>query len=541
MNAGRDPISAVEEDDFISLAPLWSLVRRYRYWLELAFFSLTILAGGLLAVGHLLVARSTVASLNLVFDFDGASAGKYPDKTPFLPNHLLAPEVLRLVYEINHLESYLTFDDFRAALSVEEAGDERNALLKEFNLKLGDRKLNFAERQRLEDSFQQRWSALPNTEYRLRWQQKLRPAQLVPVGLRQKVLEDIPRQWAEDAAKNKKVLIFTSILPSRIKSENSEEKIISNAIDLGERIRACGRGLVELQRLPGSSFVRLADGTNLVDLQIRLQVLREGGLNKIRYSLQQLGRAGLERPRLESLLQARLRSRQKALIAEKGKLQPQEEAYRDYLASRPGNAAARSGSARSFGLGGAGTTLQLSDAFLGKWMEMTKSSADELYRQELVERVVTGRELVLQAQASVEEIQGYLKDQWESPDQKDSGPAKMEKDLNLATQKSVRDQIDGKNLGLEASRAQALQAMQDAATELNAIIVAADALRTMVALNYQNAQTSLYRVSVPFQFDSTSVLNARNSGLFLVGFVLVGLGGTLFACWGHDQSTKSKK
>jgi len=541
VNAGRDPVAVVEEEDFISLAPVWSLVRRYRFWLEIAFFSLTILAGGLLAAGHLLLPRSTKGSLNLVFNFAGASSGKYPNNTPFLPAHLLSPEVLRPVYEANHLENYLKFDDFKTALSLEEAGDARTALLKEFSLKLDDRKLTLAERQRLEEEFQRRRSDLQATEYRLLWRQKLLPAKLVPAGLQQKVLEDIPRQWAEDAVSNKKVLIFSAILPSRIQSENSEDKIVANSIDVGERIRACGRGLNELGLLPGSAFVRLADGTNLVDLKIRLQVLREGGLNKIRYSLQQLVQAGMERSRLESLLQARLRARQKLLITEKGKLQPQEEAYRDYLASRPGNGAGRSGSARSLGSGSAGTTLQLSDAFLGKWMEMTKSSADELYRQELVERVVMGRDRVLETQASVDEMQVYLKDLSVSPDQKDPGTAKMEKDFNAATQKSIRDQGDGKNPGLEASRIKALQAMQDAATELNAIIVAADELRSILALNYQNPQTSLYGVSVPFQLVSTSLLSPRNSGLFLAGFVLVGLAITLLICWGHDQSIKPQE
>jgi len=188
VNAGRDPVAVVEEEDFISLAPVWSLVRRYRFWLEIAFFSLTILAGGLLAAGHLLLPRSTKGSLNLVFNFAGASSGKYPNNTPFLPAHLLSPEVLRPVYEANHLENYLKFDDFKTALSLEEAGDARTALLKEFSLKLDDRKLTLAERQRLEEEFQRRRSDLQATEYRLLWRQKLLPAKLVPRGCSKKFL-----------------------------------------------------------------------------------------------------------------------------------------------------------------------------------------------------------------------------------------------------------------------------------------------------------------------------------------------------------------
>jgi len=520
------PASVGEEEDFISLAPLWSLLRRYRRWLEVSLFGLFLAAAGGLAAAWLVLPHRTVSSVGISLKFPGAALGQYPNKTPFLPTDLLLPEVLRKVYESNRLEKYVRFDDFKTSLAIEPGGERLMSLEKEYMVKMDDRKLTAAERQRLEDEFKQRRAALERVDFDLSWRQNGRAARLVPSEIQAKVLEDIPRQWAEDAASNKRVLLFAANLPSRITSENSEEKIISNSIDVGERIRALSRGLAELIQFPGSAHVALADGTSLVDLKIRLQVLREDGLNKVRGALLAFSQSPAEKIRLQELLQARFRARQKVLLLEKGRLQPQEDAYRDYLASRPGAEIGRAAPNRS--LAAAGPTLQISDAFLGKWMEMTKSTADEVYRQELVDRMVMGRERVLDAEANLQEIQSYLRD-FETP-------ANQEKDRPRVVG-SADSQAQALSLS-HGDRAKALQAMQEAATELNALVVAADQLRTLLAKNYQLPQVSLYETRSPFQLQGTSSLSLRNAGLLLVAYVVLGLGATLFACWVHDQSSK---
>jgi len=532
MNSALPPSvpSAFEEDDVISLVPIWSLIRRYRRWLEAAFFSLVFLGAGGLAMTWLLLPQNTTGSIGLVFKFEGAAQGKYPNKTSFSPSDLLGGEVLREVYASNQLETYLTFDKFKSSLSLEPSGWERAFLDLEYSAKLEDRKLSFAERQQLSDEYQKRRAALPLVEYRVLWHHRERPAKLVPQALQAKVLEDIPRHWARHAVYQKKVLEAVGFFPGRIQSENSEAKIISNSIDLGERIRALSLSLSELLGMPGAAHVLLGDGTSLVDLSIRLQVLRENGLNNIRGALQAYTQTADEKFALVKVLQDRLRARQKILLLEKGRLQPHEEAYRDYLASRPGAEKSRAGSNRS--LAAAGPTLQISDAFLGKWMEMTKSVADETYRQDLVDRMVAGRERVLDAQANLQEIESYLTDfhERQAPEEKVSPGRAEAKKSTQDLQKSARD--------LEVSRVKALQAMQEAATELNAIIVAADQLRSLQIKNYQVPQASMYQVDYPFSFESSSLLTPRNAGLWFTAFVVVGLGITLVACWAHDQANK---
>jgi len=523
MNPSPPPVT--EEDDFISLAPLWGLIRRYHRWLELGFFGLIFLGAGGLAVAWLWLPHSATASIGLKLRFPGAAQGQYPNKTPFFPADLVGTEVLRRVYVANHLEPYVTFDAFKTSLSVEPAGLDLLLLEREYGVKLEDRKLTPAERRQIGEEYQKRRAELSILEYRLSWRQVGRAARLVPASLQAKVLEDIPRQWAEEAVRNRKVLEAAGNLPSRIQSENSEIKIVSNAIDLGERIRALARSLAQLRALPGAAHVLLGDGTSLVDLGIRLQVLRENGLNNIREALRVFAGTPEGKTYLEQVLQARLRARQKILLLEKGRLQPQEEAYRDYLASRPGAEGSRPSPDRS--LAAAGPTLQISDAFLGKWMEMTKSVADETYRQDLVNRMVAGREEVLDAEANVQEIQSYLRDFEEQPGPGRAGAGKP-------------GPAPGPPSAGEAkpSRIKALQAMQEAATELNALIVAADKLKSLQAQNYQLPQSSMYLTSAPFRLESSSPVNLRNAGVFLAAFVFLGLGLMLVACWAHDQSTK---
>jgi hypothetical protein len=76
---------------------------------------------------------------------------------------------------------------------------------------------------------------------------------------------------------------------------------------------------------------------------------------------------------------------------------------------------------------------------------------------------------------------------------------------------------------------------------LNDLIADSEKLRAKVTENYMSPQTSLYRITMPVIMETASPLTLRNFGLFLSGFVVVGLGIALVACWVHDQSTKPQE
>jgi hypothetical protein len=515
------PSDPILEEDIVSLAPFGRLVGRYRHWLIVSFFGCGLAGVGLLATLALVAPYTTNASIGLGLKFARVGSGQYPNRQPFSPIHLISTEVLMKVYQANGLEQYLPFDDFKNSLTIKPSGDSLAALQLEYKRKLGGPKILPEERKQLENEFKVRRQAIVKSEYSLVWTQKGRLAKMVPASVKAKVLEEIPRRWAEDAVYIKKVLAMADFLPTRIQSENSVEKVVSNAIDIGVRSRVLSRGLAELSGLSGGTQLKLPNGTTLVDLQNRLRVLREVGLNRIQEALVTFSADKEEKIKLQEMLRGRLRSRERAFFLEKSKLEPIEKGYRDYLASRRGVDSGYPGKAR--GLGDGGTTFQINDNFLDKYIEMTKPAADEEYRQALVDQISTERQGVLEMERNVDEIKLYLdsihqeEKKWERTPSKD--PAGVAGQPERMSQK------------------EALQIMQEVATELNSIIVEAEQIRSLAWKNLIQPQTLLYSITTPFEINSrSSFLSLRTSVMLFAGFIFLGMIVTLLVCWVFDSS-----
>jgi hypothetical protein len=87
------------------------------------------------------------------------------------------------------------------------------------------------------------------------------------------------------------------------------------------------------------------------------------------------------------------------------------------------------------------------------------------------------------------------------------------------------------------SQKEALQIMQEVATELNSIIVDAEQIRNLAWKNLIQPQTMLYSIATPFEINSLgSFLSLRTAGMLLVGFIFLGMAGALLACWVFDSS-----
>jgi hypothetical protein len=157
---------------------------------------------------------------------------------------------------------------------------------------------------------------------------------------------------------------------------------------------------------------------------------------------------------------------------------------------------------------------------------MTKPFADEEYRQALVDQISTERQGVLEMEFNVDEIKLYLdsinqeEKKWELTTSKD--PAGVARQPERMSQK------------------EALQIMQETATELNSIIVDAEQIRSLAWKKLIQPQTYLYSITTPFEINSRgSFLSLRTAGMLLVGFIFLGMAGTLLVCWVFDSSRKS--
>jgi hypothetical protein len=513
------------EDDVISLAPLWSLVRRYRRWLELAFFAALILGLGLAAAAYLYVPRKVRTAIEFSLTFPDASLGIYPNRSPFRPEDLLEAGLLRGVYEGNGLGIFLEFDDFRAGFSVERAGRETELLQRELRVRLDDRKLTLADREKIEKNYTSRLKTLPPTYFRVNFVQSGRSARLIPLPVRTKVLEDILRLWSEEAVLQKQVLAYAARLPGSINAPKPSGDLLISMLELNERTRVLAEGLAELARLPGGYQACLANGARLVDLQLRLGALQEIRIPQIRSALF----GGIADPGQAALIagafrqQARMREERLRLAEEK--LRSSLSTYRDYLASRPEAAAITGPAAGAEKKVEGGTQLQISDTFLAKVMDLGKGSMeDEAYRGSLVEKIREGRLEVAEERSALREAGEILK-ALETGRPEGEGKKPSSAKARVTTSESVEGADFTSELLLGCR-------------EFNGLLADGEKLRAVILENYLNPQVSLYRISEPVLSETSSALTPRDAGLFLAVFVLAGLGLTLVACWAHDQSTK---
>ena len=509
-------------DDFISLAPLWHLIRRYRHWLEISFVALLVSGLGGLAAASLFLKRDATGALELEFVFAGAERGVYPNNLPFSPEDLLDDAVIRQVYVRNSLARWLKYEEFKSGLSLNRAGTDLLFLRSEYQAKLDDRKLAAADRQRLEEEFASRMKAIPPLTYQLAWNREARPGRLLPAELLRRSLRDIPRVWAEEAVRKKQVLLFAARIPGPARLDAGSD-VLASFNELLERSRSLQLGLEELAKMPGVNLPTGQERPNLADLLLGLRILAEQTVPEIQLTLLTNVDSPEAADRVERSFQLQLRTREGRLEQAKGGVSSVLATYRDYLAGRPGSDFSGSGGAKSdsasrgsaLPLAGAGTSLQISDSFLNKLMDVTKGNEDGPYRTQMVERIRSARLEEVDEQSSFEETQKILL----------SVQRDVEKWRKAAATRGER-------------KAAGTPDLTQAVRELNGLIQGAERLRSMVAENHMNPQTALYRVTLPFNYQVASPLSSRNAGLALAVFVFLGMGLALFACYLHDQSSK---
>ena len=523
LRAGPARDGLEDGDDFISLAPLWHLIRRYRHWLEISFLALVVLGLGGLAAASLFLKREAAGAMELEFVFSGAERGLYPNNLPFLPEDLLDDAVVHQVYVRNSLARWLKYEEFKSGLSLQRGGTDLLMLRANYQAKLDDRKLTPADRQRLEEEFAARTQAIPPTQYRLAWSRKARPGRLLPKELLRRSLREIPRVWAEEAVRKKQVLLFAARIPGPARLGEGANILVSFN-ELLERSRSLQFGLEELAKMPGVNLPTGQERPNLADLLLGLRILTEQTIPEIQQNLLANVNAPEEADRVERSFQLQLRTREGRLEQAKGGAAAVLATYRDYLAGRPGSdfsgtlgaQADSTGRSSVAPMAGAGTSLQISDSFLNKLMEVTKGNEDGPYRTQMVERIRSARLAQVDEQSSFEETRQILQ----------------------SIQRDLENWRKGPAARGERNKAVAAPNLTQAVRDLNALIEGAERLRSMVAENHMNPQTALYRVILPFDYQVTGPLSPRNTGLALAVFVVLGMGLALFACYLHDQSSK---
>ena len=524
MNPGpsREPLpeNFSDEGDVISLAPLWELIRKYHRWLEVGLGILLVVGVGLLGALWLVLPKQSRATMDVSFVFPDASSAFYPNKLPFHPEDLLDNILLRRNFQINQVDRWMIYDDFKSSFSLRQTGQELLALGREFQGKLDDRKLTPAERQKLEEEFRSKLVKIPNTTYQIIWNQKGRSAQLIPTAEIEKILADIPRLWAQEFVEKKKVLLNSTQIPGKMVASSNLDESSFLLTELTDRVRALVVGLNEIKKLPGIYLASLPNGRNIADVDLKCLALLEGKLPKIRTQLLQSKATEANLKSLESAFTVQLQARRDRAQISNQNVQSARATFQDYLAGRAGGGLQKTKKPETTSAGDkvplGNANFQIGDAFFAKISEFLQNKDGNRYLYQLLENIRDAR------LASANDASAVLESQFivDSLSEQNRG---TKGDLFV----SATDKISAKNDSLNEFS----QTLTDGMNDINDIIAQAEQLRAITMENYGNPQTAMYRVVVPVEATGSSFLTLRNAGLGLGAFVFVGMAGILLACW----------
>ena len=524
MNPGPSPEPLPEnfsdEGDVISLAPLWELIRKYHRWLEVGLGILLVVGVGLLGALWLVLPKQSRATMDVSFVFPDASSAFYPNKLPFHPEDLLENVLLRRNFQINQVNRWMIYDDFKSSFSLRQAGQELLALGREFQGKLDDRKLTPVERQKLEEEFRSKLVKIPNPTYQIIWNQKGRSAQLIPTAEIEKILADIPRLWAQEFVEKKMVLLNSTQIPGKMVASSNLDESSFLLTELTDRIRALVVGLNEIKKLPGIYLASLPNGRNIADVDLKCLALLEGKLPKIRTQLLQSKATEANLKSLESAFTVQLQARRDRAQISNQNVQSARATFQDYLAGRAGGGLQKTKKPETTSAGDkvplGNANFQIGDAFFAKISELLQNKDGNRYLYQLLENIRDAR------LASANDASAVLESQFivDSLSEQNRG---TKGDLFV----SVTDKISAKNDSLNEFS----QTLTDGMNDINDIIAQAEQLRAITMENYGNPQTAIYRIVVPVEATRSSFLTLRNAGLGLGAFVFVGMAGILLACW----------
>jgi len=524
MNPGspREPLpeNFSDEGDSISFAPLWELIRKYRRWLEVGLGILLVVGVGLLGALWIVLPKQSRATMDISFLFPEASSGYYPNKLPFHSDDLLENVLLRKNFQINQVDRWMVYDDFKSSFSLRQTGQELLALGREFQGKLDDRKLTSAERQKLEEEFRSRLVKIPNTTYQIVWNQKGRSPQLVPSAEIEKILADIPRLWAQEFVEQKKVLLNSTQIPGKMVVSSNLDESSFLLTELTDRIRALVVGLNEIKKLPGIFLASLPNGKNIADIDLKCLALLEGKLPKIRTQLLQSKVTEVNLKSLESAFAVQLQARRDRAQISNQNTQSAVATFQDYLAGRAGGGLQKTKKPETTSAGdkvpAGNANFQIGDAFFANISEFLQNKDGNRYLYQLLENIRDAR------LASANDASAVLESQFivDSLLEQNRG---IKGDLLV----SATDKISARNDSLNEFS----QTLTDGINGINDIITQAEQLRAITMENYGNPQTAMYRVVVPVEEIRSSFLTLRNAGLGLGAFVFVGMAGILLVCW----------
>jgi len=280
---------ASQEKEKLQLGLIISALRATWRIPLIATIILLVAAISVLVAARALLPPTRTFISQIQFTFPSAEAGRYPNNSLFSINELLDSAILGVVYDQLDLGKYnIDRTEFYDAFSIRPYIPAENEVSERFRQQLADRRLTFAEREKLEQQLKaqlaQAWRGAEITFLPPR-----RPVIPVPVG--RAIVQKVPLVWSQLAIEKKGVLQIPgfSAVANVIAPETADRQPLPLAIlELLEASQRLDGRLGELAKMPGVGTVRdSVSGKSVNDLSWDIRALQLFYVNPLRAQLVQ--------------------------------------------------------------------------------------------------------------------------------------------------------------------------------------------------------------------------------------------------------------
>ncbi|MBU4269181.1 MAG: hypothetical protein KJ808_10095 [Acidobacteria bacterium] len=394
LNEGSFTNKSGNAGDAIDLSPYFRMLKASRSKAVRFISGTIILFVVALLLFFFLSPKERVTQAKVRFLFQGAEEGKYPNGDRFSAMELVSATILQEIYDVNTLERYLPFSDFKNGFTVLQQNLERDAMEADYKSRLADMKMLSVDRDRLIREFRERLAALRSTDYDLTFIQKYRLSS-IPRETLKKIVSQVIATWASNADLKKgalsyRVSVFSSKMVSANLSDNYTIPIIALDI-LRNQVRKIINNIDQIQDLPGASFIRDAKEEDLLlDIRNRLEEMDRFQINPLLGQVRTQGFTSDPQATIDylenQLFQLNLQKR-----SAQDKVKFLESSLTSYLQERS--------SATPGAPFPAGTTTvipQIGADFFDKIMELGETASDQDFRKNITERIIaSGAELLV--------------------------------------------------------------------------------------------------------------------------------------------------
>lgn len=458
------------------------------------FVSGTLIVG-LLTVGAMAVALALprvdrYCTLDLTPLFVGASDGRYPNKTPYAPQDILANFVVEPVWRAQELDKVIPLIDLSRNLQVAAGGADLELTRSEYLQKLSNAKLTSAERSAIEAEFTAKLKSMNSASLTITLGAagKLTDEQMARFVLA------LPEEWAR-ASEGSGARSYDYPLPMGEELRLSAAGVAtgataSNAVVHAERMKEFSDSLMTaveaMSKLNGSDGIKDKSGASIVDLGHQLNAVRRNQV--IPAYVETLRQARMIDPvGYEAIRSTRTKLLESELTSAKERARVLREAFEGYSDETRlvrGTTGPRvADEPRQSGL-----MANVDGTFIDRVIEQAVKSRDVEYRRELTDRR-------LQAELDVVRLTS-----------------------NLEFETWLETMVDQQAKVTKDSAAHAAQ-MQSVSEAIATFADRAREIMATLAARNLNASSAMYRIDTPPTVRAVAIVPMRSIILYA------------FACW----------